>query len=152
VVAIDPGTTQSAFLVWEDGMLEGGMLPNPELRYRLLENSFGGATLVAIEMVASYGMAVGKEVFETVRWIGRFEECARPPVRLVYRKDIKVHICGTTKAKDTNIRQALIDVYGPVGTRKNPGGCFGISGHLWSALAVAHFILSTDSPVDGNAI
>ena len=90
-------------------------------------------------MVASYGMAVGKEVFETVRWVGRFQQAWRDPdaVRLVYRKDVKLHLCGSPRAKDTNIRQALIDLLGPRGTKKNPGPTYGVSSHAWAALGVA---------------
>ncbi len=140
VIGIDPGTFESGFLVWEDGVIEAATIPNLELRARLKENNFGGAKLVGIEMVASYGMPVGKETFETVRWIGRFEECSIPPVRLVYRKDVKIHLCGTVKAKDGTIRQALIDKYGAPGTMKARGKTYGISGHLWSALAIADFV------------
>lgn len=82
---------------------------------------------MTIEMIASYGMPVGKEVFETCVWIGRFVEdmICIPQDRItvteyVYRKDEKMNICHTMKAKDSNIRQALIDRFGPVGTKKNP--------------------------------
>jgi hypothetical protein len=40
------------------------------------------------------------------------------------------------KAKDGNIRQALIDRFGPVGTKKNPGWFYGFSGDVWQAYAV----------------
>lgn len=155
ILAIDPGTTESAFLVWENGLLEGGMLPNPELRYRLLENAFGGATLCAIEMVESFGMAVGKETFETVYWIGRFTECARMPVVRVYRKWVKLDLCGTNRAKDANVSAALRDIYGQKGTAKRPGGTFGVSGHLWQALGVAHYALKNRTelvPVNGKTL
>ena len=83
------------------------------------------ATDLAIEMVASYGMAVGADVFETVFWIGRFADRwetgprlvsdipARRPAMLVYRRDVKLHLCGQANAKDANVRQVLIDRYGP---------------------------------------
>ena len=98
-----------------------------------------GADLLAIEMIASYGMPVGREVFETCVWIGRMVETWRQPerVRLVYRRDVKIHLCGTAKAKDPNIRQALLDKLGPAGTKKAPGATYGVSSHAWAALAVA---------------
>lgn len=79
--------------------------------------------LLIIEMIASYGMAVGKEVFETCVWIGRFEELALSRVvstKYIFRKDEKMNICHSMKAKDSNIRQALIDRFGEVGTKRNP--------------------------------
>ena len=78
---------------------------------------------VIIEMIASYGMAVGKEVFDTCVWIGRFKQISESQdieVEYIYRKDEKMNICHSMKAKDSNIRQALIDRFGEVGTKRNP--------------------------------
>lgn len=100
--------------------------------------------VIAIEMIASYGMPCGKEVFETCLWIGRFTEHCREP-RLVYRRDIKMHHCGSARAKDANIRQALIDKYGAPGTKKNPGATYGLKSHLWAAFALATFISETSN-------
>ena len=96
---------------------------------------------LAIEMVASYGMPVGVTVFETVFWIGRFWEQASINKNIrnlekVYRKDIKMNICQSMRAKDSNIRQALIDRFGEVGTKDNPGWFYGFKKDLWSAYAV----------------
>ncbi|MBQ1764316.1 MAG: hypothetical protein IIZ92_15615 [Aquincola sp.] len=94
---------------------------------------------LAIEMIASYGMPVGREVFETCVWIGRFVQAWHSPdkVRLVYRRDVKLHLCGSPRAKDPNIRQALIDKLGPAGTKKDPGPTYGVKSHAWAALGVA---------------
>jgi hypothetical protein len=93
---------------------------------------------VVIEMVASYGMAVGASVFETCVTIGRFVQLfSRLPVSMMYRKDVKMHLCNSMRAKDANIRQALLDRLGPQGTKKNPGPTFGVSKDIWSALACA---------------
>jgi len=143
ILAIDPGTEQSGFVVWDGTVVEAGFIDNQSLRHRLTERSFGGASICAIEMIASYGMPVGREVFETCVWIGRFVERVGMPAHLVYRKDIKIHLCGTAKAKDGNIRQALIDKHGKQGTKKEPGPTYGVSGHLWAALAVADFASDT---------
>jgi hypothetical protein len=63
-------------------------------------------------------------------------------VKLVYRKDVKLYLCGSLRATDANIRAALLDRFGPgreiaVGTKRAPGPLYGIKGDEWSALAVA---------------
>jgi len=63
-------------------------------------------------MIASYGMPVGREVFETCLWIGRFIECWCGPYTLVYRREVKSFLCADSRAKDSNVRQAVIDRYG----------------------------------------
>src|SRR5690606_27297734 len=70
--------------------------------------------LLAYEMVASYGMPVGREVVETVLWTGRFVERWSPyDATKVYRREVKTHLCGSMKAKDPNVWQAIIDRFGP---------------------------------------
>lgn len=152
ILAIDPGTEQSAIVqMWPDGRIEGARIErNADVR-NWARVAFNCERRVAIEMVACYGMPVGREVFETCLFIGRLYEIAQQngsPVTLVYRKDVKIHLCGSMKAKDGNIRQALIDKYGAPGTKKAPGRTYGISSHLWSALAIADYALCnpTSSP------
>lgn len=144
VLAIDPGTSKSAWLLFNsenDAPLAFGLEENHQLLNRLLAFDFYRVEHVAVEMVASYGMAVGKEVFETCVWIGRFIQAARSnmlsQVDLVYRKDVKLHLCGSMRAKDGNIRRALIDRFGAPGSKKQPGKTYGISKDIWSALAIA---------------
>lgn len=147
ILAIDPGTKQSGWCWMNQGVvIHSGVSENEEL-LRRLPSYFDVADRLAIEMVASYGMAVGKEVFETVRWIGRFQQAWEMPddVILVYRKDVKLHLCGTTKAKDGNVRQALIDLFPAtgggktpqIGIKAKPGPLFGVGTHAWPALGVA---------------
>lgn len=85
--------------------------------------------VVVIEKVESYGMAVGAEVFDTVLWAGRFAEAAhRVPVVMLPRRAVKLALCGDSRAKDANIRQALIDRFGgsaAVGRKAAPGRCTG---------------------------
>lgn len=146
-LAIDPGTTESAWLLWNgEQIIQSAKIPNEALRVFVRER--GPFSRVVIEMVACYGMAVGKSVFETVFWIGKFHECAQPlKVRLVYRKDIKLHHCGSVKAKDGNIRQVLIDRIGPQGSKKSPGPTYGLSKDRWSALAIALYDHDTRNQV-----
>jgi hypothetical protein len=94
-----------------------------------------------IEKVESYGMAVGAEVFDTVLWAGRFAEAAhRVPVVMLPRRAVKLALCGDSRAKDANIRQALLDRFGgsaAIGRKAAPGPLYGIARDVWSALAIA---------------
>lgn len=154
ILAIDPGTLDSAYVLYDSErkqILDKNKVPNHNMRRILkgynLKGSTWHADAVAIEMIASYGMPVGKEVFETCVWIGRLCEIieGRCPTDLVYRKDVKLHLCGSPKANDGNIRQALIDLFPPigggtvpqVGTKKDPGPLHGVSKDIWAALGVA---------------
>ena len=143
LIAIDPGPHESAMLIWNgDNVTAPQIVPN-NLLLAKARASAGNANqnrLMVVEMIACYGMPVGAETFETCLLIGRLQEIwmqADHPFQLVYRREVKMHICGTMKAKDPNIRQALIDRFGIVGTKKNPGRLFGVSSHLWAALGVA---------------
>jgi len=142
ILAIDPGTFDSAFVYWdaqEKKILDKGISTNDNLLFYLRNYYKPGSNMdaVVIEMVASYGMPVGKEVFETCVWIGRFWQASRYPVHRIYRKEVKSFLCGNMKAKDSNIRQALIDMLGPQGTKKAPGPTHGVKADEWSALALA---------------
>ncbi len=155
LLAIDPGDTHSAYVIFHTGIpLEFEKINNAELADRIRNarrshTRWRDIDRVAIEMIASYGMPVGKEVFETCLWIGRFAEAWEsnvndwPPavVSLVYRREVKLHLCGSMKAKDGNVRQALIDRYGgkerAIGKKANPGPLFGVTADVWSALAIA---------------
>lgn len=154
LIAIDPGNVQSAYVVLEEcdpgiAILAHGILPNEELLPMLGDGMVNDDIHVArtcplvIEMVASFGMAVGKEVFETVWWTGRFCQAWRGEFRRLYRMQVKMHLCHTSRAKDANIRQALIDKLGPAGTKKSPGPTYGVSKDIWSALAVGVTWLET---------
>lgn len=157
IFAIDPGPTESAYLVWKNGRMECGMMrDNHDIVQLIRQGSHRHCDVLAIEMIACYGMPVGKETFETCLWIGRFLEANdshpfdNPTSRLVYRKDVKIHLCGSMKAKDPNIRQALIDKHGAPGTKKQPGPTYGVSGHLWAALAVADYAADTIATSPGT--
>lgn len=149
ILAIDPGTLESGYVTMdaENRVKDSGVLPNGELLLRLPSYARTGVYALAIEMIASYGMPVGREVFETCVWIGRFVQAWTVPeaVKLVYRKDVKMHLCGTPRAKDPHVRQALIDLYPStgggktpqIGTKGQPGPLYGMSSHAWPALGVA---------------
>lgn len=150
LLAIDPGNERSAAVVLNDDgrPVEFWREPNDEVLRRVLAfqhlwPSHSRGKIVghlAIEMIASYGMPVGREVFDTCVWIGRLVQAWNAPHTLVYRRDVKMFLCGNNTAKDGNIRQALIDRYGgkdaAIGNKRAPGPLYGISNDVWSALAV----------------
>lgn len=143
VLAIDPGYTQSAVVLLQgDRPFVSFIDDNATVLAWLRRASIHDSPLV-IEQVQSYGMAVGKEVFETCVWSGRFWEAWSPrAVHQLPRREVKLHLCGQARAKDPNVRQALIDRYGPgkeaaIGRKATPGPLYGIKSDLWAALAVA---------------
>ena len=137
ILAIDPGNQESAYVLLDKDTykpLEFGKIPNEEMLEKVKKLDYNN---LAIEMIASYGMPVGREVFETCVWIGRFIQRRKcPNFEYVYRKEEKINLCGSMKAKDSNIRQALIDRFGVVGTKKEQGWFYGFKSDIWAAYAV----------------
>lgn len=149
ILAIDPGNEMSGYVVVEHNgkeitsVLECGKVSNSRI-YDIMTTV--KEYELAIEMIQSMGMAVGQTVFDTCVWIGRLSEYADYlgiPFRYVFRREEKEMICGTMKAKDANIRQALIDRFAPgepnggKGTKKIPGFFYGFKADIWQAFAVA---------------
>ena len=150
ILAIDPGTTESGMVVYapnEHIVGEHRVMSNHELLALVEERTQSVVpTCLAIEMLASMGMAVGAEVFETCVWVGMFMHAwGYSEVVRVTRNQVKLHLCGSAKAKDQNVRQAIIDLFPSVGggatpqigTTKQPGPLFGMNSHMWPALGVA---------------
>ena len=153
ILAIDPGPTESAFVLWNgEVLINCGLLKNADMRSSLRNLEVEESDECAIETITSYGMAVGKEVFDTCIWIGVFLECwdrrSAQKTVLIPRSEIKLHHCHSAKAKDANIRQALIDKYGKPGTKKQRGLTYGLNGHLWSAFAIATYVAETTHTAD----
>lgn len=138
IFAIDPGTTQSGWCIYDGRIVvDSGVDDNHDILRWVQQGN--GCDVLAIEMIAGMGMTVGQTTFDTVRWIGRFQQAWRDPeaVRLVFRRDVKLELCGDSRANDSNIRQALIDRIGVPGVKRAPGPTYGVKSHAWSALAVA---------------
>jgi len=140
IMAVDPGTTESAWVYLVGGIpLSWGKWPNGEVLSKLRSSPLGDEML-AVEAVASYGMPVGAEVFETVFWSGRFVQAYDGPHVRVYRREVKLHLCSSVKANDASIRCAILDRFGgkeaAIGKKASPGPLYGIKADVWAALAV----------------
>ena len=152
IIGIDPGNTESAVCLCDAETLKP-MFFEKETNELMWSDVFRVACAFgldkvdfAVEMIASYGMPVGKEVFDTVLWIGQMKdriEGAGKECTLIYRKDEKLAICQSPRANDATIRQALIDRFAPgvpnkgKGTKKEPGWFYGFKADIWQAYAVA---------------
>lgn len=153
LLAIDPGNTESAYIVIDEDTRAPayfGKIANTTLRGMIVSGYDDlEADRVVIEMVASYGMAVGAEVFETCVWVGRFAEAVRASwwpntePELITRNPIKMHHCRSSRANDSNITQALVDRFAPgqrnhgKGTKAEPGFFYGFKKDVWQAYALA---------------
>lgn len=140
VYGIDPGPEKSGWFLWDSSNRRGlscGWDTNQEILDTMIALR-GSNVAVACEKIVSYGMPVGENVFQTCIWIGRFLQALWPnPFYQIPNAAVRGYLCRSSKARDVNVRAALIEKHGPVGVKKNPGPFYGCSGHMWSAAAVA---------------
>lgn len=144
IVGIDTGTTQSAMVVCDAQTLypyKAIKLANAEIERQLEQILYNGFAIVGIERLENHGMPIGQFTIETIIEIGRLTYiCDRFGAKWDYvlRSQEKMELCFNPRAKDGNIRQALIDIYGGKGTKKNQGWFYGFKADQWQAYAVAH--------------
>lgn len=152
ILAIDPGNIESAYCVIDKKTykpIEFAKVKNEELLEYIWDYIPREVDTLVIEMVASYGMSVGKEVFDTCVWIGRIQQYYldftspyHQKVEYIYRAEEKLNLCGSMRAKDSNIRQSLIDRFAEhdlkngKGTKNNKDWFYGFKADIWSAYAV----------------
>lgn len=146
ILALDVGTEQSGYCLMDRETykpLEFGKIDN----FTLLENvvRHGVYDVLVYEEFQSYGMPVGKSTIASITWNGRYIQasCERKiPYFPVYRVEEKINLCGTTKAKDANLRQAMIDRFATFdfkngkGTKDNRDWFYGFSKDAWSAAII----------------
>jgi hypothetical protein len=142
VLAVDPGYQRSAWcLYWTDHVVELETRENAAALNRIGSGGFDAGTTLAVEMVESYGMPVGREVFRTVLWTGRFIEAWRGgAVVLVPRRVVKLELCRSSRAKDSNVAQAVRDILGEPPKKGHPTAGYGTRRPVadqWAAIAVA---------------
>jgi hypothetical protein len=152
IIAIDPGTNQSAFVSWDTkkddfikvpDIFRLGLLSNEtfhEYARNILRDT--QPEVVAIEMVQSYGLTVGRSTFQTVLFVGRLSEkfiqisnsdkdILPIEVRYYGRPTIKAQIGGKN---DAQVRTSLRMRYGEA---KKGEKLYGVKKDIWSALALA---------------
>lgn len=158
ILAIDPGTTESGYVLRDtenadSAAITKGIGDNEHIKSMLINMSVEHIDLLLIEMIASYGMAVGKDVFETCVWIGQFmgaherwvdgKRVYRPVARMT-RSEVRQVLTGKQSGvTDSVVSQRCKDIYAPgvrnhgKGTKDNPGYFYGFSKDIWQAFALS---------------
>lgn len=139
ILSIDVGTTETGYCLMDKDTykpIKFGKIGNEELLKIVKEEKYDE---LVYEEFQSYGMPIGVSTITSITWNGRYIQSALDrgkKVNFVYRKDEKMNLCHSMKAKDSNIRQALIDRFGVVGTKKEKGFFYGFKKDIWAAFAV----------------
>ncbi len=141
-IYIDPGTEESGFLVKSydsEGsplLVRLGVISNEKTLAEIRQTQ----DRLVIERLSGMGQMVGQTTLDTAWWAGRMVECALTrglAVEEMTRRNVKLYLCGQCRAKDKDIRQRVIDVLGPVSTKKNPNPIWPAkpkpSDHVWQA-------------------
>jgi hypothetical protein len=150
ILAIDPGSEKSAYVIWDGSeIVQKGIVGNDEMLLLLdMDLIDQHIDCLVIEKVECYGMPVGATTFDTVFWSGRFVQAWGVKWEALPRRAVKLYLCGSMRAKDANIRQAILDKFGgrkkAIGLKASPGPLHGVKSHLWAALALALTWTSTN--------
>ena len=152
IFAVDPGSEKSGWVTFNTDTHEVsdfGTTENGKLEGFIDCGGYSDCDIFAYEMIGHYGkgMPAGKSVFETCIWIGHFEKAwnNKCTTYRILNNQIRVALCGTVRAKEKNIHLAAKETFEPYGGGKDPykgiksqpGPLFGMTGHEFSALAVA---------------
>jgi hypothetical protein len=138
IIGVDPGESHSGVVIFgadtQTVIAADAHMENHEVLKLLSQND----TIAVVENIENFGMPAGKSLFETSYWIGRMTQAhGEDRTVRVGRRVIKLHFCGSARATDANIRAALIDRFGPPGTKRSQGKLYNVKSHGYSALALA---------------
>lgn len=134
ILAIDPGPTRHAWAVLSDSPLRL-MSSGRDLIADDPEEMVTSCVEIWCEYFACYGMAVGATSIDTCVAIGRLDERIGP-MYFVTRIEVKRLVCRSVSAKDSNIRAAIIDLFGGPSSIKKGGQLHGVAADTWAAIAV----------------
>lgn len=149
ILAIDPGTNESGVVEYDPkGSIRWGCVKDNDDLLVMLRLMWQPDYTIVIEMVAPMGMTLGRSTRDTILLIGRIQEICDNrgiPCHPLTRAEVKMHLCGSMRAKDTNVRAAVAGRFEAIGggsdpykgTKAKPGPLYGIKSHCWSALALA---------------
>jgi hypothetical protein len=146
VLAVDPGPTESAWALISEPwnrptILQHAKEPTGSLLAKLRNRAWSDSPhVLVLEQIQSYGKVAGRTLFDTAYVTGRLAEAYDQhyvgEVVLMPRRDVKLRLVGRANSGDTDVRRALLDIYGSPGTKTAPGALYGIRRDEWSALAL----------------
>lgn len=146
ILCLDVGTKDSGFCLVDFETykpLKFGKINNEELLSIVKNENYD---VLVYEEFQCYGMPIGSSTIISITWNGRYIQSAldrRKDTKSILRREEKIEICGSMRAKDTNIRHALIDRFAKhdfnsgKGTKANPDWFYGFKADVWSAYAIA---------------
>lgn len=162
-MAIDPGTTQSAYALLsnEYQVLSADKVEN-SVMMDIIASTPGIDAVIIEDMEPRYprngkdsnaaGAIVGASTYTTLKWMGKFDLTAQVrgiAVHWIYRRDEIAALvrkkelpADAPKHADGQIRAALIarfarhDKVNGRGTKANPDVFYGVAGDMWQAIAV----------------
>lgn len=140
IYGIDVGSEKSGVCIW-DTQKQKIIYKDDQHPNEMIPHQF--AHYYVIEDIKSYGMPVGKTTFDTCKAIGRFQERLEKKDKvyyLVFKPEIQIHFCNTTRAKDASIKRVLLDRFGEKGTKKKQGVLYGLANHAWDSFALCIYI------------
>lgn len=156
VCGIDPGNKMTAYALYDKGSAQRpfplfGKIPNDEIFdvVQSISCSSGDSVIYGIEFPQPRGQLASRELFATVFWVGRLYSYMTEVVRIdrdriifVDRKDVKMHLCESSRANDSQIRQSLIDKFGGAEAIRGPK-CPACSGRGGAGLGKKRVLCST---------
>lgn len=146
ILSLDVGTTQSGFCIVDSETYKPkyfGKIENSELIK--IAKTFDYDVLV-YEEFQSYGTQMGISTITSITWNGRFIQIAKDrqkEVIPIYRREVKMNLCNSVKANDSNVRYALIsrfakfDFKNGKGTKNEQDWFYGFKADSWSAYGIA---------------
>ena len=152
ILSIDAGTIESGYCLSEGYKpLHFGKISNEDLLQIVKKEEYD---VLVYEEFAAMGMPLGQTTITSITWNGRYIQSALDRDKRtepIFRREVKICLCGTMKAKDGNIRQALIDRFAQFdfkngkGTKKRKDYFYGFSKDSWSAAAILTTFLDKES-------
>ena len=156
ILSIDPDPNGGSWVLLDESgeVLDHGYQEQRGVLFNSIRAATGVVTVV-VEGIQNMGMPMGNPTIETIKNIGEFRAACYGMALVTFddtltRPKIKGALCGSARAKDSNVRAALLDLYPAtgggatpqIGIKSQPGPLFGIKADEFAALAVGLVWLS----------